>query len=410
MKSSIFIDSRQMTLTANSVSTSAELGRLLACDEGEQRQSGYADTLREILQQPQTWRDTAALIAAPATAAILSQVLMSRPEHIVLTGSGSSVHVGECLAAVLQAALRIPCRAIPAGDLLTHAKGMLAPGRGLVVSIARSGDSPESAAVVDAVLSAAPACTHLVVTCNANGRLATRYRDEPRVRVLLLDARTNDRSLVMTSSFTNMLLAGGALVQDSSYAAQTAQAADIAQLLFDRHADALAMIARKDFAAAVYLGSGPAIGAARESALKMLEMSGGAVTTMAETFLGLRHGPMSALNRPSLVVAFLSAQESVRDYEYDLLRELERKQLGVARVIVGESIPAGVVAAGDLAIDLPGLNAVGETQRHMIDVVVGQLLAFFRCLHLGQKPDAPSAGVLTRVVESFAIHAGSEAK
>ncbi|HXD83664.1 MAG TPA: tagatose-6-phosphate ketose isomerase [Rudaea sp.] len=389
---------------------SAELDRLLARDADEQRRAGYADTLREILQQPQTWRDTGALIAAPAAAAALSQALASRPEHIVLTGSGSSAHVGECLATVLQAALRIPCRAIPAGDLLTHARGMLAPGRALVVSIARSGDSPESAAVVDAILTNAPACTHLVVTCNANGGLATRYRDEPRVRVLLLDARTNDRSLVMTSSFTNLLLAGGALAANPHYAAQTARAADIAQRLFDRHANALATIARKDFAAAVYLGSGPALGAARESALKMLEMSGGAVTTMAETFLGLRHGPMSALNRPSLVIAFLSAQANARDYEYDLLRELAGKQLGMARVIVGENIPADVVAARDLAIDLPGLDGLDETHRHMLAVVVGQLLAFFRCLHLGQKPDAPSAGVLTRVVESFAIHAGSAAQ
>jgi len=389
---------------------SAELDRLLARDADEQRRAGYADTLREILQQPQTWRDTVALIAAPAAAAALSLALASLPEHIVLTGSGSSAHVGECLATVLQAALRIPCRAIPAGDLLTHARGMLVPGRALVVSIARSGDSPESAAVVDAILTNAPACTHLVVTCNANGGLATRYRDEPRVRVLLLDARTNDRSLVMTSSFTNLLLAGGALAANPGYAAQTARAADIAQRLFDRHANALATIARKDFAAAVYLGSGPALGAARESALKMLEMSGGAVTTMAETFLGLRHGPMSALNRPSLVVAFLSAQANARDYEYDLLRELAGKQLGMARVIVGENIPADVVAARDLAIDLPGLDGLDETHRHMLAVVVGQLLAFFRCLHLGQKPDAPSAGVLTRVVESFAIHAGSAAQ
>lgn len=397
-----------MPVATNPPSLSAELGRLLAGSAAEQRQAGYADTLREILQQPQTWRDSADLLAQPAVAAVLSQALISRPEHIVLTGSGSSVHVGECLAAVLQAALHIPCRAIPAGDLLTNLRGMLAPGRGLIVSIARSGDSPESAAVVDSILTLAPACTHLIVTCNGSGRLATRYREEPRVRVLLLDPRTNDRSLVMTSSFTNMLLAGGALVQSEAYAGHAAQAADSAQRVFDRHADVLAMMARKPFAATVFLGSGPALGAARESALKMLEMSGGAVATMAETFLGLRHGPMSALNRPSLVVAFLSGHENVRDYEYDLLRELEHKQLGLAHVIVGEGIPAGLIGAGDLAVDLPGYNSLGDTQRHMIDVVVGQLLAFFRCLHLGQKPDAPSAGVLTRVVREFAIHPAGE--
>jgi len=399
-----------MPVSTHPFSPSTELSRLLAGSAEEQRQAGYADTLREILQQPQTWYGTAELLAGPSVATLLSQVLIARPEHIVLTGSGSSVHAGECLAAVLQAALRIPCRAIPAGDLLTDLRGTLAPGRGLIISIARSGDSPESAAVVDSILAAAPACTHLVVTCNANGRLATRYRDEPRVRVLLLDPRTNDRSLVMTSSFTNMLLAGGALRQVEAYKAQSARAADVAQHLFDYHADALAMTARKNFSAAVYLASGPGLGAARESALKMLEMSGGAVATMAETFLGLRHGPMSALNRPSLVVAFLSAQANVRDYEYDLLRELERKQLGLARVIVGEAIPAGLIGPGDLAIDLPALNTLGETQRHAVDVVVGQLLAFFRCLHLGQKPDAPSAGVLTRVVEEFAIHPTGETR
>jgi len=391
-----------MIAEVSPVSLSREVSTLLACSEAAQRHAGYADTLREILQQPQTWMDTSALLAESA-AAVLAQALATQPEYLVLTGSGSSVHVGECLAAVLQTQLRIPCRAIPAGDVLTHLHGMLSPGRGLVVSIARSGDSPESVAVIDSILAELPACTHLVVTCNANGRLATRYRDEPRVRVLLLDPRTNDRSLVMTSSFTNLLLAGGALGQPATYASQVASASALAQRVFDCHADALAQASRSDFSAAVYLASGPGIGAARESALKMLEMSGGAVATMAETFLGLRHGPMSALSRPSLIVAFLSAQASVRDYECDLLRELTRKRLGLARVIVGEAIPADVVGAGDLVIDLPGLDALGDTPRHMLDVVVGQLLAFFRCLHLGQKPDTPSAGVLTRVVEDFAI-------
>lgn len=389
------------------LSSSAEFASLLANGPAHQRQSGYADTVREILQQPATWRDTAEVLAGAAAGGLLAQTLAAQPEHIVLTGSGSSIHVGECLAAVLQADLGIPCRAIPAGDLLTDPRGTLARGRGLIVSIARSGDSPESGAVVDSILASKPECVHLVVTCNAQGRLATRYRDEPRVRVLLLDERTNDRSLVMTSSFTNLLLAGGALAQAPAYAEHARQVADLAQRVFDRSADALAGVARGDFSAAVYLASRAGLGAARESALKMLEMSAGMVATMAETFLGLRHGPMSALNRPSLVVAFLSARAQVREYEYDLLRELGRKQLGRSRVIVGEAIPSDLVRPGDLAIDLPGLDALGETQRHMIDVVVGQLLAFFRCLHLGQRPDAPSAGVLTRVVGEFTIHPAS---
>jgi len=126
---------------------------------------------------------------------------------------------------------------------------------------------------------------------------------------------------------------------------------------------------------------------------------------MAETFLGLRHGPMSSLDERTLVVAFLSPDPAVRAYEYDLLRELGRKRLGLARVLVGEGIADDVIGTQDVAVDLQGLQASDDALPLLADVTVGQVLAFFRCLALGGKPDAPAQGVLTRVVESFALHA-----
>ena len=385
------------------------LAQLHGASEAEKARRGYAHTLREILQQPQTWLGTASRLSGGHIVAMLRELLAARPAHIVLTGSGSSLYVGECLAPVLQAALGVPCLAIAAGTLLTSRRGVLPPGRGLLVSIARSGDSPESTGVVDQVLAAKPGYAHLAITCNAQGQLATRYRDEPRMQVLLLEEATNDRSLVMTSSFTNLLLAGSGLRHAASGdpGPRLADAAAAAgNLLFERHGDALAAAARRGVDGAAYLGSGAAFGAAREAALKMLEMTGGAVRTLPETFLGLRHGPMSWLGEDSLAVAFLAADPSVRGYEYDLLRELTRKGLGAQRIVVGESIPADVVGPWGLAVELPGLYALEEAQQLMIHVMVGQLLAFFRCLALEQKPDAPSQGVLTRVVEAFAIHGG----
>lgn len=400
-----------MTASTPTTYQSLELDALGRQPADEQRRLGYADTLREILQQPATWRETGALLATPATRALVAECLATPPASVVLTGSGSSVHVGESVAPTLQAALGVPCQAIAAGTLLTHAAEFLprCSGRstsGLLVSIARSGDSPESGAVVDAVLATAPEYRHLVVTCNAQGRLATRYTSEPRLRVLLLGERTNDRSLVMTSSFTNLLFGAAALAPPSD---EPARAADVAQHLLERYGDALAQIARRHYDAALYLGSGANHGAARECALKMLEMSGGAVATMAETFLGLRHGPMSALSRPTLVVALLSPRPSIRAYETDLLRELTAKRLGLARVLVGENIAADLVAPGDVAIDLPGFDALGPTARCAVAAVAGQLLAFFRCLDLRQRPDAPSPGMLTRVVGEFALHGGPAA-
>jgi D-galactosamine 6-phosphate deaminase/isomerase len=327
----------------------------------------------------------------------------------VLTGSGSSLYAGECLSPALQSALGIPVQPVSAGLVLTHPTGCLS-GRlpSLMVSFARSGNSPESCGAVDAVREAIPTCRHLAITCSGQGRLATRYRDDPRVATVVLDDRTCDRSLVMTSSFTNMVLAGrllGLRHDVDGYRARISTLARLAADLLLGHADALARTARSDFKTAVYLGAGNRYGAAREAALKMLEMTGGQVKTFPETYLGLRHGPMCAIDDGALVVCFLSSDPVSRAYEVDLVRELNRKKLGARKVVFGAGVPPDLVAAGDLVIDPPGLGTVTDEDAPVLDVVVGQLLAFFRCLSMGLRPDSPSDdGVISRVVGDFAIH------
>jgi tagatose-6-phosphate ketose/aldose isomerase len=372
-----------------------------------QRAAGYADTLGEILQQPATWQDTFDLLHSTVAQQRLAKAFDPRPAHIVLTGSGSSMYIGECLAPVLQSGLGVPVQAIAAGTLLTHWRSVLPPGPGLLISLARSGDSPESGGVVSTLLTEAPAWRHLVITCNADGKLATHYRNDPRVTVLVLDERTNDRSLVMTSSFTNLFLGGTGLLHGTTVelaANAVTRAASGVQHIFDTQSDAVAALAQRDFTSAVYLGSGAAFGAAREGALKMLEMTGGKVITMAETFLGLRHGPMSFVHPTTLIVALLSHDPAVRRYECDVLRELSRKQLGMAKLVVGDEVPTDVIGTDDVLVT-PSTSITGtDVPTVLAGVVTTQLLAFFRCLQLGGKPDTPSEGVLTRVVEDFAIH------
>jgi tagatose-6-phosphate ketose/aldose isomerase len=369
----------------------------------EQEQRGFTHTVAEIVQQPTLWAITA---ANEALGAVLAGALEPQPQAVVLTGSGSSSYIGEALAPGLQAALGVPVTAVPAGTLLTHWRQTLPPGNTLLVSFARSGDSPESLGVVDALLALAPRCRHLFVTCNAQGGLATRYRAAPAA-VALLDPRSDDRSLVMTSSFTSLFLAGRMLAAPADRVRRQAlaqQAGSDARELFAGPAQALADLANAGFDSALYLASGGRYGGARESALKMLEMSGGRVQVMAETFLGLRHGPMSALRADTVLVAMLARDPRVRAYELDLLAELSAKGLATRRVLIGAELlgaDPGEVAAGD------GIRvgcSLDDDDATLIDVVAGQLLALFRCLALGQQPDAPSQGVLTRVVQPFRIH------
>ena len=211
----------------------------------------------------------------------------------------------------------------------------------------------------------------------------------------------------MTSSFTNLVLAGRALGGETEACEARARGlASAAARLLREQADALAEVARSGFGSVVYLGSGCRLGSAREAALKMLEMNGGDVWTLAESYLGLRHGPMSGIRPDALLVAFLSSDPLVRAYELDLLRELDRKALGSRRVVVGAGIPPEVGARpGVLPLDCGTTLPSADEDLTLLDAVTGQLIAFFRCLAAGYRPDSPSEdSVITRVVSGFEIH------
>jgi tagatose-6-phosphate ketose/aldose isomerase len=137
----------------------------------------------------------------------------------------------------------------------------------------------------------------------------------------------------------------------------------------------------------------------------MLEMTAGRVTTMSETYLGVRHGPMTYVHDDTLVLCFLSSDPTLRAYEADLLRELDQKQLGLRKVIVGEDVPGRLVHENDVVLECEGLAQIGDENFPVIDVLAAQLLAFFRCLEMGLRPDSPSEdGVINRVVQTFHLY------
>ncbi|MGC1451720.1 MAG: hypothetical protein WA830_16940 [Candidatus Sulfotelmatobacter sp.] len=383
---------------------------LLAKALEEQQQSGYFHTLPEICRQPQTWRETCELMIQ-STAAVNASLRGAK--SIIFTGSGSSEYAGDCVRASVQAELGIDCQAIGAGVLLTEKAEALPVCRSrMMVSLARSGDSPESTGALSLMLEQDPEMRHLVLTCNRAGALAQTYRKHPQVSVIALGDNTNDQSLVMTSSFTNLIVAArflGLAKNPDAYRAICHQAASIAANVLSAHFDTLAQVAESGFKRVVYLGSGARYGAAREAALKMLEMTAGRVTSLYEHFLGLRHGPMSYLDSNTLVVCFLSSDPTTRSYETDLLRELSQKRLGLGKLIVGEAIPTDNMRNDtrndDVLIECGGLKQLGDRNAVLVDVVVAQLLAFFRCMQEGLHPDSPSRdNVINRVVQPFPLY------
>lgn len=384
----------------------SKLAELLAESADEQGKQGYLHTLREICQQPAAWRKTAERMQRHADA---MRACADGIHSLILTGSGSSEYAGDCVRLPLQSGLGVPVQALGGGAILAQGSKALPPGRpALMVSLARSGDSPESVGALSHVLKNEPEVRHLVLTCNPAGGLATKFVSDLRVTVITLDEATNDRSLVMTSSFTSLVLSARFLSlcgDPCGYQAICEKSSEIASHILSEYFDTLCSAAKAPFQRAVFLGSGTPFAAAREAGLKMLEMTAGRVGTLCETYLGLRHGPMSYVHDDCLVVAFLSSEPTPRAYECDLLRELDLKQLGLLKVVVGEDIPPDLIRNGDVAIECPGLKALGDDNSPVIHVLVGQILAFFRCLNEGLRPDSPSEnGIISRVVQSFTLH------
>jgi tagatose-6-phosphate ketose/aldose isomerase len=382
------------------------VAEMLAQDPEEQRRLGYVHTLREICQQPWTWIRTAELMQQFDR--VLSPVV-ERISSLVLSGSGSPEFAGDCVRLVLQKELSVNAQVIPGGTILTHGSHAVTIGRpGLMVSMARSGDSPESVGALALMLKTEPRFRHLILTCNRQGSLASTFREDSRVTVIALDDCTNDRSLVMTSSFTNLVMAArflGLIAEPARYLSICNALSRTASALLQEHFGTLAQVGKAPFRRVLFLGSGPRFAVARETALKMLEITAGRVTTSCETYLGLRHGPMSAVNEDTLIVCFLSTEPKVQAYESDVLRELAQKQLGLFRLMVGKDVPKELVCAKDIVISYQGAEELADNDMPVLDAVVGQLMAFFRCLQEGLQPDAPSqSGVIHRVVQGFPLH------
>src|ERR1700737_3623906 len=382
---------------------------LFARPEADQKHLGYFHTLREICQQPETWLRTCdQMVAATENVRQVHAGIRS----LTLTGSGSSQYAGECICLALQNDLNVQVTSVGGGPLLTYGGKVLPPERpGLVISLARSGDSPESRGAIELLLNTEPEIHHLVITCNEHGSLTKAWREHARVHVFTLPRETNDQSLVMTSSFTNLLLAARFMSmwkKPDEYAQLCKRTSSVTDKLISGNFDIIAGIAKSKFQRVVFLGTGPGFGAAREAALKMLEMTAGRVTTLCETYLGFRHGPMSYVQQETLIVAFLSSNSVLRAYEVDLLQELDRKKLGLSKLIVGEKIPAEVLRNGDAVIECPGIAELGDQDSAAIHVIVAQLLGFFRCLEEGLHPDSPSEdGIIQRVVGKFPLHTPS---
>ena len=365
-------------------------------------------TAKEIEQQPASWMRTHAYLAANAIRIreFLGPLLARDDLRIILTGAGTSAFVGACLAPSLSRILGRQLEAIPTTDLVSGPdQNFHRNVPTLLVSFARSGNSPESVAAVELASSMLAECHQLVVSCNAEGNLFGLCKDRPHCLALLMPEETNDRAFAMTSSFSCMLLAAIEVFTGiEAFGASVSHVSSLVEDFIRTRSESIRVLADNNFSRVIYLGSNGMAGLAREASLKLLELTDGRVLTTHESSLGVRHGPKSVLNEDSLVVIFMSADPHTRKYDTDIYNELvadrQVKRI-VALTPLAEPRFNGAehftIGTGEKLTDLELLFPYA---------VFAQIYGFHQALKIGNRPDNPSAaGTVNRVVQGVNIYA-----
>jgi tagatose-6-phosphate ketose/aldose isomerase len=392
------------------------LSKILMLSGAEREAMGLVYTPQEIFQQPDTWRRTYEKLSqlAPELESLLKRAgvfndLPARPS-VFLIGAGTSDYVGRSVATLLRRAWQCEVCAVPSTDLLTCLDDYVVAGKSYVwVSFSRSGDSSEGVALLESALDRYPEIHHIIVCCNSEGRMARTVSERSNVCRVILDDEVNDRGLAMTSSFSNMVVAGQCVahLQDlGAYGLTLDALIEAARKFLPAAAELAEKVVTAGFAKICFLGTGALHAVAVESALKVLELSAGRVVTFSESFLGIRHGPLSAIDNDTLVVGFVSVDARRRCYELDLLEEIRDKKLAKNIVVITPRVgledekrlaKIGIM----LSIDI----SAADCYRPPVDVFTGQLIGLFSSIRSGLKPDAPSPrGVISRVVSKVRIY------
>lgn len=389
-----------------SATTTSRAGRRFEGEDDDLAARGAAFTSVEIAQQPAVWRDLSALLTQrhDEIRGFVDPLLAKPDLRIVLSGAGTSAFAGEVLAPALTRTLGRRVDAVATTDVVSNPREVFAEDvPTLLVSFSRSGDSPESVAATQLADQCLCSVSHLVVTCDPDGSLARDHDSSRSSLVLLMPPEANDRGFAMTSSFTAMLLATWLVLAPT--------AGDPPSQLVERLAAAgeqalgesrrMAELAQRGYDRVVYIGSGPLGGLARESALKMLELTAGRVVSYFDTSLGFRHGPKAVLHERTLAVVFLSNDSYTRGYDEDIAAEL-RGALGPEHVLVVAARDTGSTATD---VRITGLDDVSDALLALPFVVVAQQLALRCSLARGVTPDNPfPSGEVNRVVQGVTVH------
>lgn len=367
------------------------------------------DTKIEIEQQPELWTAVFDLVKEKRLEIqeFLDKHLSPLDSEVIFTGAGSSFFVGEMVSGLFQFYTGICSRAISSTEIVTHPEMYFSPSKNiLLVSFARSGDSPESVAAIQNAQKISSKVNHLIICCNKEGKLAKM--ELKNCYKILLPEKANDKGLAMTSSVSSMALTA-LLIARIDKVMTLKKEVDLLSLYVNRliaNAEVLfKMAVSQSFERVVFLGSGAYLGLAREAHLKLQELTNGKIICKFDSFLGFRHGPKAVVNDKTLLIYFFSNDEYVNQYEVDMVNSMHGEIKSAYSIGVSER-PIAVNGIDQFITFAKKGERIDESFLMLAELVSAQLFSFYKSEYEGFNPDNPSVnGAIHRVVKGVKIYA-----
>ncbi|MDN6625799.1 MAG: SIS domain-containing protein [Pisciglobus halotolerans] len=388
--------------------------QLFTKSKDELDELGAAITTKEIKQQPELW------VEAYDNYKKNEQKIRSYLEKIkaeaegkvrvIFTGAGTSAYVGDTIVPYLNRKGdndTFKFESIATTNIVSSPKDYLnADEWTILVSFARSGNSPESIATVDVANEVVKNIRHITITCAADGSLAKSAEKDSENLLLLMPDRSNDQGFAMTGSFSCMALSALLVFDTASEDAKKDYVDGIVKLgtKVVTKENELSSILDADFNRIVYLGSGSLSGLTREAQLKVLELTAGKVTTMFDSSMGFRHGPKSFVDEKTLVFVFVNNDDYTRKYDLDILEESYHDQIANQTVAIAQNITKDDYVGKTFSFDTEDA-LLPEAYLALPFVMAAQTISLLSSVKIGNTPDTPSAsGTVNRVVKGVTIH------
>ncbi|MBS5926182.1 MAG: SIS domain-containing protein [Clostridium sp.] len=380
--------------------------------EEEMKQTSSTNTLKEIYQQPTTWKKTLSQIteSKDSIKAFIDQVIKCDDFDVILTGAGTSEFIGNSLYPYLNKELNYKVKSYGTTDIVASPENYLSKDKPtLLISFGRSGNSPESIGAVQAASAVCKNLYNLFITCNKNGALSKMAKELDNCYAINLTDETHDQSFAMTSSFSNMYLAAYLCFNIDKLSEKTTVINDICSsvenFLNSGYDVAKKIVDEYNFERIVYLGSNILKGISQESSLKMLELTAGKTVAVFDTPLGFRHGPKSIINDSTLTVVYVSDDKHTYKYELDLIKEISNQRKNNELVIVSNKPSDELAFLADYIIPYNIKSNINNAELGLAYITFAQTLAVLKSLSIGLTPDNPCpSGEVNRVVKGVTLY------